>query len=77
MVKMTEANIIKINCITVCLKECVRIEMVHLEPGKRTLPGFGHVLLSSCVQDREILNSKDCIKLVIREYTCARAQIIS
>lgn len=31
---MTEANIIKINSITVCLKECVRIEMVLLESRK-------------------------------------------
>lgn len=32
---MTEANIIKIICNPICLKQYVRIEMVHLEPRKR------------------------------------------
>ena len=64
MVKMTEPYIIKINNITISLKECIRIEMVLLESRKRNLPGFGHVFPSSKVQDREIISAKNIVKLV-------------
>lgn len=55
----------------------LKTEMVQLGPKQRDLQGFGYTFLSSNDQDSEILNLKDIIKLIIREYTCSREYIIS
>lgn len=44
---MTEVNIIKINYIIICLKKCVRIQRVHLEPRNKNMPGGGYGFPSS------------------------------
>lgn len=57
---MTEANIIKISCITVCLEVSVGIEMVRpgTQKGKNQ-PGSGHTFLCSNLQDSKINELKE------------------
>lgn len=69
MAKITGANVIKINYNPVCLKECVRIKMVHLEPRKRGIcQGWLYFFIQQCSG----LSSHKS-KLVIHRYTCSKA----
>lgn len=56
MAKITGANVIKINYNPVCLKECVRIKMVHLEPRKRGICQGWLCFSFSNVQDWAVIN---------------------